>query len=85
MYTNPHNQSRMKGRVVEISAESIYLEVEHQIRFRSHYESSALAGALCRDDCIEFHFAWDHGHPLVAIDSIVSHFSMGKHPEAPKS
>ena len=59
----------MKARVIEISERSIYLEVDHQIRFRSGYCPLPTIHPSAHDQ-IEFHFDRQCGQTLVAIDAV---------------
>jgi len=66
----------MKARVVDISNESIYLEIEEQIRFRSPYIKTPVTSDVHSEDVIEFYFALTDGHPHVSVDAVSAHLSI---------
>ena len=76
MGTPETERDHLFARVVDVSPDRIYLEVEEQIRFRAAYRCPHTGQYPTRDDLVEFHFAWQAGHPCVAIDAIVSASSL---------
>jgi hypothetical protein len=61
----------MRARVIEISDQQIYLEVDKQLRFRSEYKVGARDRSISRDDSVDFVIECSSGHPRVVIESVV--------------
>lgn len=60
----------MKGIVLDLSANQIYLEVDEQIRFRSPWIARPTVAPLHIQDRVDFAFSVDKGKPCVVIQAV---------------
>lgn len=70
----------MFAKVLDVNDQLIYLEIDHQLRFKSRYVLDRRGCAVCRQSKVEFDFSHNNGTPLVVIHT--SNGSMGENPTA---
>lgn len=70
----------MFARVLDVNDQLIYLEIDHQLRFRSRYVLDRGGCTVSRQSKVEFDFLHNNGNPLVVIHTSKS--AMGNTPTA---
>jgi len=61
----------MRARVIEVSENQIYLEVDQQVRFRTPYITSRTGLIPENTHDVEFHFGRGLIRPTVIIDDVI--------------
>lgn len=62
----------MYARVLEVSNNQIYLEIDNQLRFRCSWIIRPLTPNPSVTDRVEFHFGQRSGKPTVVIEQVKS-------------
>ena len=60
----------MQATVLDVTEQSIYLEVDRQLRFESRYISATLGGAIVKSSRVNFDLTSDNGAPLVVVNGV---------------
>jgi len=63
----------MRARVLEVSEEQIYLEVDEQLRFKIPYVLNRQERKPTSDDDVEFRFSRILDRKTVIIESVIEH------------
>ena len=70
----------MYAKVLDVNDQLIYLEIDHQLRFKSRYVLDRGGCTVSRQSNVEFDFTLNNGNPLVVIHT--SNASVGENPRA---
>ena len=70
----------MYAKVLDVNDQLIYLEIDHQLRFKSRYVLDRGGCTVSRQSKVEFEFSHNNGNPLVVIHT--GNGSMGETPRA---
>jgi hypothetical protein len=60
----------MQATVLDVTEQSIYLEVDRQLRFESRYVSATPGGAIVKSSRVNFDLTSDNGAPLVVVNGV---------------
>jgi hypothetical protein len=60
----------MQATVIDISEQSIYLEIDRQLRFESKYVSTQPMTAIMKSSKVNFDFSRADGVPVVVVSGV---------------
>jgi hypothetical protein len=70
----------MQGIVLDLTPNQIYLEIDHQVRFRSRWIAAGAVPHLHVRDRVEFLIEIDHGQPQVVVQAVQPPYYHGSRP-----
>ena len=62
----------MLARVIDVTEDTIYLEIDNQLRFKSPYVMQNNREAMAKSDKVNFSFLISGGGSLVVIKNVIS-------------
>ena len=62
----------MLAKVIDVTEDTVYLEIDNQLRFKSHYVLQSQREQVTVSDNVNFSFSNTGGGPLVIISDVVS-------------